>query len=274
MLHEFRERIHHVPRELGIHDQRDFIGRLPDAQRELRLEFRIHGDRAQSAGFVLKWLGELRPERAAGMLGKFVGIFRERRVVAHLFQDAGEIADGNAFREQVLQNALHLAEAQLCRDQFIHHRRVRLLQIVNQRLHVLPRQNFVAMPAHRFRQMGDQHRRRVHDGEPGQLGILTLHIRHPSGGQLINRLDGRDALEHRLAVGRIHRQPVLRHELALRDGIALQYEPVFVRAKLQIVAQLDRRQQHAHLGGKISPHARDARQQIAAFFVSASTTKP
>ena len=74
-------------------------------------------------------------------------------------------------------------DAQLPRDQFIHHRRMRLLQIVEQHLHVLPRQNFVAMPAHRLRQMRDQHRRRVHHGEAARprRSCVPLSVTHVAG---------------------------------------------------------------------------------------------
>ena len=54
-------------------------------------------------------------------------------------------------------------------NQFIHDRRIGLLQIIEQHLHILARENFVAMPADGFRKMRDQHRRRVHDRVTGRF---------------------------------------------------------------------------------------------------------
>ncbi len=61
------------------------------------------------------WNGlvNLRAQCPAGMFGKFVGIFGEGRVIAHFFQNAGEVADGNPLGQEVLQNPLHLADAQM-----------------------------------------------------------------------------------------------------------------------------------------------------------------
>ena len=53
-------------------------------------------------------------------------------VIADFFQDAGEVADGDAFGQQVLEDALHLADGELGRDQFVDDRRVGLLEIVQQ----------------------------------------------------------------------------------------------------------------------------------------------
>ena len=254
-----------MPRQLRLDDQRDFRLRLPHALRELLFEFRIHRDRAQPAGFILKRLGQLRAQSTAGVLGKLVGIFRVHRVVADFFENTREVADGNSLGQQVLQNALHLADAELRGDQFIHHGGVGLLEIIQQNLHVLARENFVARAADGLRQMRDQHGRRIHDGVTRDLGGLAVGIGHPGGGQLENRLHRRHALERLLAVRGVHREPVVRHELALRERISAKQKAIFVRAELEIVPQPDRRNQHAHVAGKRAPHARDALEQIAAF---------
>ena len=44
----------------------------------------------------------MRTERAAGVLGEFVRVFREVRVVGDFFENAGEIANGDPFGEEVL----------------------------------------------------------------------------------------------------------------------------------------------------------------------------
>ena len=73
------------------------------------------------------------------------------------------------FGQQVLQDALHLADGELRRNQFVDHGGMRLLEIVEQHLHVLAAEDLVAVAAHRFGQVGDQHRGGIHHGVTGRL---------------------------------------------------------------------------------------------------------
>ena len=63
-----------------------------------------------------KRLDDLRAQRAAGVLGQFVRVLGHAGVIADLFQDAGQVADGDALGQEVLQDALHLADVQLARE--------------------------------------------------------------------------------------------------------------------------------------------------------------
>ena len=77
------------------------------------------------AGFTTE--RDLGTEGAPGVLGQFVGILGHAGVIADLFQNAREIADGDSFGQQILQDALHLADIQLRRDQLRDHGRMGLL---------------------------------------------------------------------------------------------------------------------------------------------------
>ena len=140
-----------MPGQSRFDDQGDFGGRLAHALGDLLLQSRIQGDGAQTAVRRLIVAGDLCAEGAAGMFGKFVGVLGESPRSRSPFPECpAEIADGNALGQQVLQNALHLADIQLRGNQFGHHRRMGLLEIVEQVLDVLAAENFVAMAAHRF----------------------------------------------------------------------------------------------------------------------------
>ena len=228
------------------------------------LEARIERDGPQSVVLHLVGTGDLRAQRAAGMFGKLVGVFGKRRMVTHLFEDAGQVADGDALGQQVLQNTLHLADVELRRHQFIHQRRVRQFEVVQQHLNVLPAENFVAAPADGLAQVGDQDGRGIHHREAAHLGRFALGVPNPGCGQLKDRLDGRHAFEHGLALGGVHRQPMTRTEFALGHQIALEQEAVFVRTQLQVVPQTNRRNNDAHLLREIAAHAGNAFEQITA----------
>ena len=130
-----------MPRQLRVHHQRDLGGRRANALQDLLLQLVIQRDDAQRAFLILERLGDLHPECAPGVFGQFVGILGRERVVADLLQNAGQVADADALGEQILQDALHLADGELARDEFGNNGWMRQLEIVQQHLHVLPREN-------------------------------------------------------------------------------------------------------------------------------------
>ena len=231
---------------------------------DLLLQLRVERDDAQRALLILKRLGDLRPERAPGVLGQFVGILGRQRVIADLLQNAGQAADADALGEEVLQDALHLTDGELAGDEFGNHGRVRQLEIVEQHLDVLPGEDLGALPLHRLGQMRDEHRRGIDHGVTADFGVLALDIGDPRRGQLEHRLDCGHALELHLAVGRVHGEPVTRHEIALRNGLAFEEESILVAFELKIIAQPNGRNDHAHLLRETPPHSSDAFEQIAA----------
>ena len=117
------------------------------------------------------------PEPAAGAFGELIRVLGERGVVADLFQDACQVADGEALGQQVLEDALHLPDRELRRHQFVDERRMRLLQVIEQDLDILAAQDVMAAAAHRFAEVRDQHRGRIHDGEAALLGQSCVRRR-------------------------------------------------------------------------------------------------
>ncbi len=61
------------------------------------------------------------------------------------------------------------------RNQFVDDRRIGLLEIIEQHLHILAGENFVAVAFDGFGKMRHQHRRRIHHGVTGDFGVFAFH---------------------------------------------------------------------------------------------------
>jgi len=67
-------------------------------------------------GFVLG--NEIGAEALADLLGEFVGVFGDGGVVGDGFEDEGEVFDGHALAEEVLEDALDDAEIDEVGEEF------------------------------------------------------------------------------------------------------------------------------------------------------------
>src|SRR3990172_2182039 len=70
-------------------------------------------------------------------LCQYVWTGRELREVRQGLQDGGHISDRDLLAQQVLQHAVHFAEGKQVGHQFLDYRRMVLLQVVEEALHVL-----------------------------------------------------------------------------------------------------------------------------------------
>jgi hypothetical protein len=116
-----------------------------------------------------------------------------------------------------------------------------LFEVVQQHLHILPTQNLVSVPSHRLGEVRHQDRRGIDHRVTVDLGVLALVVGDPDGRQLKDRFHRGSTLQGHFALGRVHGQPVARHKLTFRGGIAFQQEPVLVGPQLQVVPQPNRR---------------------------------
>ena len=67
-------------------------------------------------------------------------------MIADFFEDAGEVANGESLGQQVLEDALDVADIQLAGNQLVDDCRVRLFKVVEQHLDILPRKNQMGLP--------------------------------------------------------------------------------------------------------------------------------
>src|SRR6185436_12310970 len=110
-------------------------------------------------------------------------------------EDADEIPDGDAYGEEILENALHLANVQLRGDQFVDDGGMGLLEVIQKLLDILPAENFMRTAFDGFREVRHQNGGRIDDGVAGDFGIFAFDLGDPGGGKLEDRFSGGNALE-------------------------------------------------------------------------------
>jgi hypothetical protein len=138
-------------------------------------------------------------------------------------------------------------------------------QLIEQPLYFLPTQQFMRMPLDEFRESGSQWR------IPGSTTVypaICACSRCCSGTQMRRkaegRLLGRQPMDSSLAEPYQDRSPA--HAPASPPTCefhAFEQRRIFVGPKLQVVANMDRRQDKAHLFGELSPEPLDPVQQGA-----------
>ena len=137
------------------------------------------------------------------------------------------------------------------------------MSAVEQQLGVLAREQLVGVLADRLRQVRDDHRGGIDDRVARCLGAFAGRGGDPEGRQAEGGLDGRDAVEGGVGIAGIHREQAARHELAARDLGALDADRVAVGGELHVVANADRGEHEAELGGHLPADERDPLQQLA-----------
>ena len=83
-------------------------------------------------------LGNGFAECQSRMFGEFIRILGVGGQITDAFQDFRKVSDGKAFRQKVLQEPVHLSNTELSRDQFVDHRGMGFLEVVQKMLNILP----------------------------------------------------------------------------------------------------------------------------------------
>ena len=118
-----------------------------------------------------------RPKRLSDPLAELIRIARAARGIRERLQNGDQVADGDAFAEQMLEDLLDLADAELLGHELADQGRVLGLDAVEQRLHVLATEDRGRVLANDLRQVGGDDRRRVDDGIAQVLSVLA-HLGH------------------------------------------------------------------------------------------------
>ena len=197
------------------------------------------------------------------MLGERVGVLGPPRVVGERLEDGHQVADRDALAQQVLENLLDAADGQLLRHELLDHLGPRLRHGVEQLLHLLAPEQLVGVPADHLGQVGDHHRRRVDHGVAGELRPLAVLGGDPQrveaeGG--LARGDAGDRGSHR---ARVDGELAAGAQLTARHLHALQEDHVLARPDLEVVADVDGRDDEAHLEGEVPPQRPDALDEVA-----------
>ncbi|KAF5029483.1 hypothetical protein DSECCO2_648130 [anaerobic digester metagenome] len=201
------------------------------------------------------------------VFGQLVGILHRGPVIGHGFGHGQQVADGHAFLDEVLQDLLHAAERHRAGHKVFHGLGRALGQVVEQGLHFLAAQELVQVALEDFRQVRGDDRRRIDHGVAGEHGLVLLQFRHPQRGQVEGGLARLHALDAVLGVARVHGQEMVDEDFRRSHLVALDEHHVLARAQLEVVAQVQGGDDHAHVQGELAADGADAREQVAVLFL-------
>ncbi len=105
--------------------------------------------------------------------------FDRARAVGEVFEDQQQVANRNAFAQQILQHALHFADGEQTRHEFVDDDRVVLLDVVEQRGGLLTAEQIRRV---RLDQLGEMRRDdagRIDDGIARQLRVAARVLGNP-----------------------------------------------------------------------------------------------
>ncbi len=224
------------------------------------LESRGEGDGGHLAARVPVLLGDRSAQRLADDLGERRGVLGPGGVLSQGFEDGGQLPNRNAALEQVPQHALQQADRDFAfgADDLADEGGLVLAQPVDQELHVLAGEQFVRMLLERLGQVGDEHRLRVDDSVPAQLGGLLLRGGDPQGRQSVHRLAGLDPVDLLSHGAGVHGEEHLRLQEALGDGNLAEPDLIGIRLEIQVVPQPDQWNHQAELLGELPAQGTDA----------------
>jgi hypothetical protein len=129
-----------------IEHQTDIMGGPLNSGDKKLLETRVERDRLDHASFRFVLADEIHPEPFPHLLRQVVGIFRERREIGDALEDDAEVADRDAFAQEILQDTLNDADVDQVGDQLAHQGRILFLHVIDQALHILPAEDQMRDP--------------------------------------------------------------------------------------------------------------------------------
>ena len=174
-----------------------------------------------------------------------------------------EVPDRDPFSQEGFCHPQDISQGEEGRDQLVHHLWMGLGNGVQQSLELLAADELVAVLADDFRDMGGYDRGVVHHRIAEELGPVPYILLDPDGGEPESRLGGLDTRDLSLCRAGIHGQKVAPHELAPCDLDPFEQDRVFVRLELEVVADVDRRNDEAHIRGELPPDGLDTTKQLA-----------
>lgn len=128
-------------------------------------------------------------------LGQEVGVLAVPGMVQQGFQNHFQVADGDLFFQQVLQDFLQLAERQYGGDELFHQAGIFLAEVVDQLLGFLAaEQRGRVLPDH-LAQVRDEDSCGIHHRVARLARLVALGLLDPQGGQVVGRIPGFDALD-------------------------------------------------------------------------------
>lgn len=168
------------------HSELPVFRRADQSLRELLLPLGREGDQRHVAARPARGVRELPREAGAhdGEDGRDAAAAAAARAgLLHALQDGGQVADGDAFGQQRLQDALHAAHTDRGRHQVGDELLMLPRQLVEQLLRLGIGEQLGHVLAHDLRQVGGEHAGRVHHGVAARQRLLPQLLGDPGAGK-------------------------------------------------------------------------------------------
>ena len=131
-------------------------------------------------------------------------------------------------------------------------------KLIEKILHTAARQQLDGMRPHHFRQVGRERRRGIDHRIARRLGAIAIALFDPARGHSeggIRRLDARDRLG---IVSRRDREGAIRRDVVGRHLLAADPDRITSGPQVEIVADVDQRNDEAELRGELAARRPDA----------------
>jgi len=234
-----------------------------DRSGERLFDFGRHHDDGDVASRILILPGDRPRQALADVSREDVDVLRHTDVIRQRFDDAGQIPDRNPFPEKPLEDFLQDADGNHLGHQLFHELRMGRGEVVEQRLNFLPSQNLVRVGLHDLREVGRDHGCRIDHHVALGLRHLLVPFGNPYGRKTEGRFFRLDPLELSRPVVGGDGQGVPRHEFAPGEFDALHEDRVFVGLQVQVVPDVDGRDDEPHFESDLFPERLDSLEKFA-----------
>src|SRR5579883_570045 len=239
------------------HGELALLALAGDGLGEALLPFRREGDERDIAILRGRLLADLARQARADMLGEHRDVAGMGADLGDAFENGRQVTDRDALVQQVLQDALHGADADLARDDVGDELVLLLVQLVEELLGLGIGEQLGHIALHGLGEVGRQHRRRIDDRIALEHGLFAIAFRHPHGGQAEGRLGRLVAGQRDLVAARVHDEEHARLELAAPDLDLLDPHDIAVGAELHVVLDAHRREDETHLARELATERLD-----------------
>ncbi len=185
-------------------------------------------------------------------------------MIGKRLKNRDKVAHRDAFLQEILQHLLDVAKPQKLWHQFFHEGRIGLLDIVDEILYILSREQICQILSDDLRQMGRYDGWRIYYSITDALRALPLILRNPYGRQMERRLKSRDTRDLLLHKTRIHRHIVVKQDLTLTHLDPFDLDDILIRIQLDVVTQTDDRHDRTKLQCDLSSYHDNTVQKIPA----------
>ena len=196
--------------------------------------------------------------------GEDFEVLGSRSPFAEGFEDGLQVANGDAFAEEVVQDALQLAGLDLRGDDFFDQGGGFFLELLEEGSDFFAGDQLGGVGLDDFGDVGSQDTGGFDDGVVHHFGLGALAFGDPPGGETEGGFLGFDALEAAAGGTGIHGEVLTGVDGSAGERIAAELDDVVVGFKLHVVADADGGDDDAEFDGDLAADEADAFEEVAA----------